>query len=84
MRFYGLGTFGRTAAAVAGEKAEPNLAPQSFAEKWIHDIGGTILSRANAQNIQRGQSKTTNCFVLLKVDKDLVRGTMTVEERFQK
>ena len=31
-----------------------------------------------------GQSKTPNCFLLLKDDKHLVKRTMTVEERLQK
>ena len=52
-------------------------------EKWIHDLGGTVLTKNNAQTILRGHSKTPNCFVLLKDDKDLVKGTMTVEERLQ-
>ena len=52
LRIYGLGLFGRTAAAVGGQKAEPNLAPQSFAEKWIQDIGNTILSTANRGTFQ--------------------------------
>ena len=33
LRFYVLGTFGFTAAAVAGKKAKPNLAPQAMVEK---------------------------------------------------
>ena len=54
-----------------------------MAEKWIHDLRGTVLTKSNAQIILRGNSKTPNCFVLLKHDKDLVTGTMTVDERLQ-
>ena len=78
-----LGTFGCTAAAVAGKKAKPNLTPQALVEKWIHDLGGTVLIKINARTILLGHSKTPNCCVLLKDDKDLVKGTMTVEERLQ-
>ena len=70
-------------AAVAGKEAKPNLAPQATAEKWIYDLGGTFLTKDNAQTILRRHSETTNCFVLLKDDKDLVKGTMTVEEWLQ-
>ena len=52
-------------------------------EKWIHDLGGTALTKDNAQIILRGHSKTPNCFVLLKNEKDLVKGMLTVEERLQ-
>ena len=83
LRFYVLGTFGFTAAAVAGKKAKPNLAPQAMVEKWIHDLGGTVLTKDNAQTILRRHSKTPNCFLLLKDDKDLVNGMMTVEEQLQ-
>ena len=83
LRFYVLGTFGCTAAAVAGKKAKPNLAPQAMVEKWIHDLGGTVLTKDNAQTILRGHSKAPNCFLLLKDGNDLVKGTMTVEERLQ-
>ena len=81
LRFFVLGTFGCTAEAVAGKKAKRNLAPQTMVEKWIHGFGGTVLTKDNAQTILRGHSKTSNCFLLLKDDKDLVKGTMTVEER---
>ena len=37
----------------------------------------------DAQILLRGQSKTLKCFVLLKDDKDLVKGTVTVEKRLQ-
>ena len=50
---------------------------------WIRGLGGTVLFKNNAQTIFRGPSKTPNCFLLLKDDKDLVEGTMTVEERLQ-
>ena len=83
LRFYVLGTFGCTAAAVAGKKAKPSLAPKAMVKKWIHDLGGTVLTKDNAQTILRGHSKTPNCFLLLKDDKDLVKGTMTAEERLQ-
>ena len=52
-------------------------------EKWIHDLGGTVLTKDNAETIIRRHSKTPNCFLLLKDDKDLVKGTMTWEERLQ-
>ena len=51
-------------------------------EKWIHDFGDTVLTNYNAQ-ILRGHSKTPSCFVLLKDDKNLVKGTTTVDERLQ-
>ena len=51
LRFYVLGTFGCTAAADAGKKAKPNLAPQTLVEKWIYDLGGTVLTKDNAQTI---------------------------------
>ena len=76
LRFYVLGTFGCTAAADAGKKAKPNLAPQTLVEKWIYDLGGTVLTKDNAQTILWGHS---NSVLLLKDDK----GTMTVEERLQ-
>ena len=38
LRFYVLGTFGCTAAAIAGKKAKLNLVPQAIVEKWIHDL----------------------------------------------
>ena len=66
-----------------GKKAKSNLAPQAMVEKRIHDLEGTVLAKDNAQTILRGHSKTPNCFLLLKDDKDLVKGTMTVEERLQ-
>ena len=69
LRFYVLGTFGCTAAAAAGKKAKPNLAPQAVVEKWIHDLGGTVLTKDNARTILRGHSKTPNCFPLLEDDK---------------
>ena len=50
----------------------------------MHDLGGTVLTKDNAQTILRGQSKTPNCFLLVKDNKDLVKRTMTVEERLQK
>ena len=74
---------GCTAAAVAGKKAEPNLVPRAMAEKWIHDLEGTVLTKDHAQKNFQRHSKTLNCFVLLKDDKNLVKGTMTVEERLQ-
>ena len=86
LRFFVLGLFGCTAAAGAGKKAKPNLAPQAMVEKWIHVLGGTVLTKDNAQTILGGgggHSKTPNCFVLLNDDKDLVKGTMTVEKRLQ-
>ena len=52
-------------------------------EKWIHDLGATVLTKDNAQTILREHSKTSICFLLLKDDKYLVKGTMTVEERLQ-
>ena len=52
-------------------------------EKWIHDLGGTVLGRDKAQTILLGHSKAPNCFVLLNDDKELVKGRMTVEERLQ-
>ena len=70
LQFYVLGTFGCTAAAVAGKKTKPNLAPQAMVEKWIHDSGGTVLPKDNAQTILRGRSRTPNCFLLLKDDKN--------------
>ena len=83
LRFHVLGTFRCTAAAVAGKKAKPNLTPQAMVEKWIHDLEGTVLTKDKAQTIFREDSKTPNCFFLLKDDKNLVKGTMTVEERLQ-
>ena len=55
----------------------------SCRKKWIHDLEGTVLTKENAHTILRGHFKTPNCFLLLKDDKDLVKGTMTVEERLQ-
>ena len=81
LRFYVLGVFGCTAAAVVGKKAKPSLAPQAMVEKWIHDLGGTVLTKDDARTILRGHSKAPNCFLLLKYDKELVNETMTVEER---
>ena len=49
----------------------------------VHDLGGTVLTKDNAQTILRWHSKTPNCSLLLKDDKDLVKGTMTVEEWLQ-
>ena len=46
-------------------------------------MGIALRTKDNAETILRGQSKPHNCFVLLKNDKDLVKGTMTVEERLQ-
>ena len=83
LRFYMLGTFGRRASAVAGKRTEPNLARQAVVEKWTHDLGGTVLTKDNAQTILRCHSDTPNCFVLLKNEKGLVKGTLTVEERLQ-
>ena len=80
LRFHVLGTFGCTATAVEGKKAKPNHAPQAMVEKWIHDLEGTVLTKDIVQTIFWGHSKTPNCFLLLK---DLVKGTMTVEERWQ-
>ena len=62
-------------------KTEPNTT--SYGGNWIHDLGCTFLTKDNAQTILRGHSKTPNCFILLKDDKYLVKGTMTVEERLQ-
>ena len=83
LQFYVLGALGCTMAAVVGKEAKPNLAPQAIAEKWIFHLGGTVLTKDNAQTILRRYSKTPNCFVLLKDDKGLVKGTMTVEEWLQ-
>ena len=80
LRFYMLGTFGRRAAAVEGKRTEPNLAPQAVVENGIHDLGGTVLTKDNAQTILRGHSKTPNCFVLLKNEKALVKGTLVKTE----
>ena len=77
LQFYMLGTFGYTAAAVAGKKAKSDLAPQAMVKKW------EVLTKDNAQTILRGHFKTPNCFLLLKDDKDLVEGTMTVDEWLQ-
>ena len=44
LRFYVLGIFGFTAAAVAGNKTEPNLAPQGMLEKWIHGLRDAVLT----------------------------------------
>ena len=62
LRFYVLGTFGCTAAAVAGKKSKPNLAPQAMVEKWNHDLGGTGLTSDNAKTILRRHSKPHSCF----------------------
>ena len=70
LRFYVLGASGCTAVAVARKKAKPNLAPQAMVEKWIHDLDGTVLNKDNAQTNLREHSKTTNCFLLLKDDKN--------------
>ena len=83
LRFDVLGTFGCTAAAVAGKRAKLNLVSQAIVEKWIHGLGGTVLTKDNAQTILREHFKTPNCFLLLKDDKDLVKGMMTAEERLQ-
>ena len=42
-----------------------------------------MLTKNNAQSVLRGHYKLPNCFVLLKDDKNLVKGTMTVEEWLQ-
>ena len=55
LRFFVLGLFGCTAAAGAGKKAKPNLAPQAMVEKWIHVLGGTVLTKDNAQTILGGE-----------------------------
>ena len=47
------------------------------------DLGITVLTKDNAETILRGHSKPHNCFVLLKNDKNLVKGTMTVEDWLQ-
>ena len=52
-------------------------------KKWIHDLGGTVLTNDKAQTILRGHSKTPNCSLLLKYGNDMVTGTMTAEERLQ-
>ena len=52
-------------------------------EKRIHDLEDTVLTKDNAQTIFREHSKTPNCLFLLKDDKNLAKGTMTVEERLQ-
>ena len=62
-------------------KTESNAA--SYGEKWINDLGGFVPTKDHAQFIIRGLSKTPNCFVLLKSDKNWVKGAMTVEERSQ-
>ena len=59
LRFYVLGTFGCTRAAIAGKKAKPNLAPQAMVEKRIHDLGGIVLTKDNAQTNLRGTIQDT-------------------------
>ena len=66
-----------------GKESKTESSTTSYGGKWIHDLGGTVLTKENAQTILRGHSKTPNCFLLLKDDRDLVKGTMTVEERLQ-
>ena len=48
---YAVCTFAGTAEAVAGKKAESNLSPKAMVQKWIHDLGGTVLTQDNAQTI---------------------------------
>ena len=66
-----------------GKRKQNRNNTTSYSGKWIHNLGGTVLTKDNAQTIFRGHSKTPNCLVLLKDDKNLVKGTMTVEERLQ-
>ena len=82
MRFHGLGTFGCTAAAVA-VKIRTDSSTTSFGGKWIHDLGGTVLTNYTVQTIHRVHSNTPYCIVLVIDDKDFVKGKMTVEERLQ-
>ena len=72
LRFDVLGTFGCTAAGVAGKRAKLNLVSQAI-----------VLTKDNTQTILREHFKTPNCFLLLKDDIDLVKGTVTAEERLQ-
>ena len=66
-----------------GKESKTESSTTSYGRKWIHDLGSTLLTKDKAQTILRGHSKTPNCFLLLKDDKDLVKGTMTVEEWLQ-
>ena len=48
-----------------------------------HHLGGTALTKHNAQNNLHGLSQTPNCFFLRKKDKHLAKGTRTLEKRSQ-
>ena len=63
-----------------GKDSKTESSTTTYGGKWIHDLGGIVLTKNNAQTILRGLSKTPNCFLLLK---ELVKGTMTKEERLQ-
>ena len=62
LQFYVLRTFGGTAAAVARNK-QTKSSTTSQLEKWIHDLGGTFLTKYNAETNLQGHSKTVNCLL---------------------
>ena len=66
-----------------GKESKIESSTTSYGGKWIHDLENTVLTKDNAQTIFRRHSKTPNYFLLLKDDKDLVKGTMNVQERLQ-
>lgn len=54
-------------------KTEPGT--QGVVSTWIRELGGKVLENDTALRLVRLRSKTPNCFVIVKNDKDLIKAT---------
>ena len=75
MRFFIVGSFGKTDAADEGAKCTPTMTPQEVVANWIKELGGYILTKGKAETLLYGHARTPNCFVLVKDDTDLKHAT---------
>jgi hypothetical protein len=81
LRFFVAGFFTGTRAVTAGKSRTPNLSPHDMVEHWIRQLGGEILSKDSLEILFYRHSQTPHCFIVLKDDEELKKGTMTAEER---
>jgi hypothetical protein len=80
MRFYVIGSFGGTEAAREGQLCNPKIQPQDMVVVWIEELGGLVHSKSTAQTLLYSHSRTPNCFIIVKDDRDLMLGTTAQDD----
>jgi len=80
MRFLVIGTFGPAVNTCAKEQ-QPVITAQEMVIQWIRQLGGHIYDKNAGRTLLKKTSQTPNCFIVVKNDTDLMRGTMSVEEQ---